>query len=631
MLRRYFLAGLAGLPATLDDRRGVHPRLFFDGARLEQLRAAAAGSHAAVWKPIREQADAIASRRPPQYRETDEEELWQRDVGSSLPFLALAHCITGEAKYLQAAREWSLASCDYPRWGTRRFLNTDLAAGHQLFGLACVYDWLYGHLDAETKAVILDRLLKYGAFMQEGCRKMYWANQYLQNHLWVNITGLAAAGMAIFDEPGAGEPAKAWVDLVLKKYRRTEEALGPDGASHEGVGYWTYGVEYMLKFWHLAEDLLGEKLSSPWWRSTAMYRLYMSLPRKAWTPRNTIIDIGDNPRYDWYGPDYLLRRLAAMYRDPYAQHLAAELERAGATGWSARWLNLLWYDRSVAEKPPADLPTLRHFDDLGLVSARTGWDGDEALLVFKSGPPIGREATRNFDYDPGAGHVHPDCNHFVLFGAGEWLLRDDGYAWKQTDTHNTLLVDGKGQLGEGRQWFSAGAMVKRRLDPRILLAKSAPALDEIHGDAAPMYPEESGVRRFVRRVYFMKPDVVVVADDIETTGERALEVRFHPESRGVLGDDGAAVCRGERATLRIEPLTGEGVEITAGDLPARERHGEPSTMFTVRLAARRQTWRNAVALSWAPAGKTPPRVTMQGGAEAWTFRAGGRSATCRWT
>ena len=37
-------------------------------------------------------------------------------------------------------------------------------------------------------------------------------------------------------------------------------ALGPDGASHEGVGYWEYGVEYLLKFMHLARQLLGVDL-----------------------------------------------------------------------------------------------------------------------------------------------------------------------------------------------------------------------------------------------------------------------------------------------------------------------------------------------------------------------------------
>ena len=331
------------------------------------------------------------------------------------------------------------------------------------------------------------------------------------------------------------------------------------------------------------------------------------LPRRAWTPRNTIVDLADCPRYDWYGPEYLLRYLAARYRDGHAQWLAGELERAGATGYAARWLNLLWYGPSVEETAPAGLPTLRHFEDMGIVSARTGWSGGEALVVFKCGPAVGRHATAQFHFDPGGGHVHPDANHFLLFGAGEWLLRDDGYAWKQTDHHNTLLVDGKGQLGEGYQWFRSAEPIRGRLDPRILRARSTPACDEFAGEAAPAYPAESGLRRFERRLYFLKPDALVVVDDVEARAGAALELRFHPEFRGTLQDDGTVVCRGQRAVLRIAPLTPEGARITAEELPAKDRDGKAAALCTV--------------------GGWPPPVPY--GATRWRFRGRWRARNRR--
>lgn len=628
MLRRTFLAGLLGLPAALDSRRGSRPRLYFDAARREELRAAAATTHAAVWKLIRQQADSIAAAKPPAYQESgDQEQLWQREVGNRLPFLALAYVITGEAKFLAGAREWSLASCGYPHWGAGRFDGTDLAAGHQLFGLAMVYDWLYAELDPEAKSTILDTLLARGGVMYRACSTQYWRDEYLQNHLWVNLTGLAAAALAVFDEPEAGERAEAWLRLILDKYRRTEAALGPDGASHEGVGYWSYGVEYMLKFWSLASELLDEDLTSPWWANTAAYRLYLGLPRDAWTRTSTIVDLADCPRYDWYGPEYLLRALARRFRDPYAQWLAAEIERSGATAYAARWLNLLWYDPDLAPQPPSDLPALRHFEDLGIVSARSDWSGSESLLVFKCGPPIGRQATRRFDFDPGGGHVHPDNNHFVLFGAGEWLLRDDGYAWKQTDHHNSLLVDGKGQLGEGYQWFRALEPIRRRLDPRILRIAAGAELDEIHGDAAAAYPPECGLVRFVRRLYFLKPDVLVVVDEIELDGPHVLDLRFHPEYAGTPLDGAGILCQGKRAVLRIEPLTAEDVEVSARELTGKDRNGNPAAMFTVQLTKTASAWRNAVAFTWCAAGQEPARVALERGAGRWTFRAGERSFT----
>src|SRR5262249_23158455 len=100
-------------------------------------------------------------------------------------------------------------------------------------------------------------------------------------------------------------------------------------------------------------------------------------------------------------------------------------------------------------RPPADLPTLRHFADLGIVSARSGWSGDESLVVLKCGPVLGHVEVDPLEGDESASHVHPDANHFVIFGDGEWLLRDDGYAWQQTSNQNPLLIDGPGKMGDG--------------------------------------------------------------------------------------------------------------------------------------------------------------------------------------
>ena len=129
----------------------------------------------------------------------------------------------------------------------------DLATGHQLFGLALVYDWCYDDLDDDARRQIRETLVKRTSAMFEAAAtgKVWWRESYLQNHLWVNITGMAVGGLALFDEV---DDAACWIGLPLDKFRRTMAALGPDGASHEGVGYWEYGVEYMLKFMDLARS-----------------------------------------------------------------------------------------------------------------------------------------------------------------------------------------------------------------------------------------------------------------------------------------------------------------------------------------------------------------------------------------
>ena len=626
---------LTPLPSQLEQVRSVHPRLYLDGSRIAELRSAVTGTHASLWRELQELADREVRRGPPVYIEDDNqsgsEQLWQREVGNTMPLLAMSYVISGDRKYLEAAKAWALASCGYKTWGLGQTDGMDLAAGHQLFGLGIVYDWCYADLDEATRKTIRETIARRGTAMFEGAatRKAYWGRSYLQNHLWVNTCGLSVAGLAVFDEV---DEADLWIGFALDSFGRTMNALGSDGASHEGGGYWEYGVEYLLKFMHVARERLGVDLyQHDWWRNTALYPLYLSLPRRAWTQSNSIVDIADCPRGHWYGPEYLLRELAREYGDPHAQWLAQETDADDVTSAQAPWLNLVWYDPAIPATPPDDLPTLHHFDDMDIASARSDWSGEESLVVLKCGPFIGHKALQEFAYDPGGGHVHPDANHFVLFGAGEWLLRDDGYRSKWTGQHNTLLIDGRGQLGEGQQWFQGEQPLAVKARPRIMQAQSTPALDYIVGDATAAYPDELGLERFQRHLLFLKPDVLIVADDIRLKQPKELALRFHPEQQSCQREGEAFLFEGKSTTLRLEPLTNDSVQVSASPLAMEGRHGEKDlTMFTLGLTRTTDRWRNIVALSWTASGRTAAKVTLETHGDVTTFHIGQRSLSLDW-
>ena len=615
--------------------RGIHPRLHLTGRRIADLRAAITGSHTAIWNKVRAQADRAVRRGPPSYVKNDghsgDEQLWQREVGNTLPLLAMAYVLSGERVYLEETQRWALASCGYPTWGLGRIDGMDLAAGHQLYGLALVYDWCYHDLDDAARRAIRRTLIERASAMYQAAAMgaVWWRRSYLQNHLWVDATGLAAAGFALFDEV---DDASGWIGLPLEAFRHSMAALGPDGASHEGIGYWEYGVEYLLKFMELSRRLLGTDLSqNDWWRNTARYALYLTLPRAAWTRSRCVVDLADCPRGHWYGPDYLLRQLAHLTRDGHAQWLAAQTDDAGVASPEASWLNLLWFDPTVAAHSPQDLPTLHHFEDMGIVSARSDWSVDESLVVFKCGPFLGHHAVGRFTYDPGGGHVHPDANHFLLFGAGAWLIRDDGYRPKWTGQHNTLLIGGRGQMGEGAQWFHGDEPLGHKARPTIVLVRSTEAFDHMEGDATAAYAPGLGLQQFVRHLVFLKPDVLIVADEIRAEGDSELELRFHPET-DLVAQGTAFLSRGPRGALRIEPLTSDGVQISAGLWPpAVSKEQSEMTMTTLRLLTRRHSWRNVVALSWSSAGSEPAPVTLKRDHDRWTFRSGLRKLILDWS
>ena len=150
-----------------------HPRLYLTPQRIVQLREEIATFRKPHWDVLRSQADQLVRRHPPDYekanRTTDAEQLWQRNVGNAFPTLAMAWLLTGDAKYRSAVEEWALASCGYPTWGgAGKYDGIDLSAGHQLFGLALVYDWMYPDLDPHVRETIHDTLLTRG-------RRMYQA------------------------------------------------------------------------------------------------------------------------------------------------------------------------------------------------------------------------------------------------------------------------------------------------------------------------------------------------------------------------------------------------------------------------------------------------------------------------
>ena len=596
-----------------------HPRLFLTSQRIEQLRGEISTFRKAHWDVVRTQADLLAHRHPPDYekamRSHNGDQIWQRDVGNALPTLAMAWVLSRDETYRKSASEWALASSSYPTWGAAKSDGTDLEAGHQLLGLALVYDWMYNDLDPKVRATIHKTLLERGRTMFKATDPksgMFWHDNYMQNHLWVNATGLVAAALAISEEPETSR----WIEVAREKFRRSDSALGSDGASHEGACYWSYGTEYLLKFWALSADLWGEDLRSSWWSKTALYRIYIGLPQLALAKGNMVVDIGDCTRQENYGPDYQLFNLAHRFHDPHAQWLGLELEKAQLTALTSAYLNLLWFDPRQGATPLSDLPTLRHFEDMGIVSARSDWSGRESLVVFKSGPPLGHdEITKGFTYDPGMAHVHPDANHFVVFGNGAWIIPDDGYRWKETGQHNTLLVDDLGQIGEHQKWLRRNPPLLAKGEPTILAAEAHPAFDFIAGEAEGAYRPEAGLRRYVRRLIFWKPSTLLVIDDIATDHPRDLELRLHPvESSGV----------------RIDDLTPEGVSISKGIVEGKDRDGKPFPQYTVSMRTNSAKWRHVMAISWPNNGKEGALVKMQSVDENLSFESAGHKLGFSW-
>jgi len=644
---------------------GVHPRLLLDADRLTQLRAAIqiGGTHAALWTQFKARLAPILSQTPPPYHtNSDLSENWQiAGAGNAVNF-ALAYLLepnaTQKQTYLDAATSWALASVGYPTWGRCADSdpdgdcvdrNTDLSAGEQLSAISLVYDWLYDSLSVTDRntieQVLYDRanemyLKDSGQAFNGQTYNVLWPSMYLFNHMYISISGLATAGLALYD---SHPDAASWLSFAKRIFDKTNLFLQPDGASQEGMAYWQSGTDYLLRYAALSKKFLGVNMfTNPYFKNNIMFAIYLTLPENSWTRDLTTVNLGDTNGASSDGYDYQLRLLAGEMNDGYAQWLANRMDSAGVmsydktdgTGLKYDFLNLLWYDPSVTKTPISGLPTLRHFNDLDIVSARSDWSGDESLIAFKSGPPMGHHVNEVKDVtnDWGSGHIHPDANHFSVFGEGEWLVRDDGYADKWTSNHNTLLVGNTGQLGEGNRWFDIVPAESAKMNPQITKAESHADFDFMIGDAVDAYSDNLGLTKYKRYLIYIKPDILIVADDIATDASQAaknLELRFHPEfTNPALLADGSYYTVGNHSILRFKELTpGAAVATSAEAVSYNSDLYKGSRMAYRVVNSTEKNWKNAVAFTWSERGAVPANVKLTQDGDVWTFEAGDKAVS----
>jgi hypothetical protein len=513
------------------------PRLFFRQGELEKLREAIKTTHQAQWERLKAAADRAADRDPPEYRPPEvgndptrpgtmnDEMLWQRTFGYQIPGLALVALLDSDPKYFEAARKWALKPGEYPLWGAGVFEGTDLAAGHELYGIAIAYDWLYDRWSPEDRERLKQILAEHGKVMYEAAvginDRGWWKDTWRQNHAWCNYGGLGVSAVALAgDVPGVG----AWLASADNGFSHIVGELPAEGAYEEGVPYWGYGMESLTHFItgcrpYLANDFY----QAEYMRNTHLFRLYLAGP-ELWQVAN----FGDGPDRDWHANRPLMYRLAAEYHNPLTQWLAEQMP--DRNDLDALMYNLLWYDPSVEAKFDPDLPTWHAFKVTGFAGARTSWAPDCLTLHLRSGKAD-------------VSHSHLDVNNFLLNASGVWLLKDYGYGEvgpgyfskevsyfsNATAGHNCLVIGGKDQRKDDD---SIGTITDGEEKDGLVWLRS---------DATPCY---EGAESVVRELALIKPHqgtgkwgYVIVRDLARTKNEETFEFMLQPGGEVELAGD----------------------------------------------------------------------------------------------
>jgi len=554
-------------------------------------------------------------------------DLDSRDYSSWQAPLALLFTLTGEKTHLERSKALTLALLRL-----KSDSRNDLTISHALATLAWTYDLLYEEWTPAERREILEgtRALGTGFFSRTAAPLGYWSYILLQNHAHVACTGFGLAGLAFHDEIDC---AREWVQWAHRMYRTISWLLPADGSSCEGPSYGAYSLERRLMYYETAKRLLGEDLYEPAERHAAQWIRHQLLPDpKPW--RNAL-PWGDTlPFYDYHGPVHILFALAARFQDPEIQGLALRLWRLKIGARNLGFYHLLNYDPHVPEGKLDDKPRARHFEDLDLVCSRSDWSENATLVSCMCGPYQGHRAMKEGDGDLGGAHAHPDSASLQLYARGEFLLSDPGYEHiKHTDHHNTLLVNNHGQLGGGIKWFNVNRVLHFGGTAEILAYRDDARSTAFIGDPTKNYVPEVTLERFRRHVCFVRPDYLVVLDELIGQGPSIFMQLWHtPVELTPLENRGWGFTK-ERAAFSLWPLAVAGESSGAGELsihsrlqPLPDLSEKDKSQYELRVAspkAKRFVFTTVFAVGDAQKGppivaasatETEIRVAPQGGA-----------------
>ncbi len=258
-------------------------------------------------------------------------------------------------------------------------------------------------------------------------------------------------------------------------------------------------------------------------------------------------DSGDGLRdFDSGSARFILGACAAIYHDPVAQQIAADLAsnpnspRAGAYPV----LELLLSDpRLPAALPDATYPRARMFEGLGHVYMRSGWTPDDAHALFFCGDSIGN-------------HMHNDVGSFLIYRGGELAADARGRIFT-TLSHNTFLLR-RGDDGEQRptrplgELLNGGRLLPYPFPPPhdmgdIVAFETNGRYTYVAGDFARAYPE-GRASELARQFVYLMPNTFVVFDRVTTPADVEKVWQLHCVAEPQLEGRQAVITAPERST-----------------------------------------------------------------------------------
>jgi len=564
------LAGFAGpLPDWTAEIRRDHPRLFFNADTWPAVRERALGRERSWYLRTKARVDKLRV----ELEGVDRPE--PRELGPEAAQAAFVFLVTDEARYLELAKKCLDTSLRFYDACFRERKSVNWYSTSRVHAVM-TWDWLYNHLSGAERAEFMSRLVRAIDNVLEARPRIYRENMSgyntgfygVRNCLW--FVGCTAYGTGI--EPELVNEWLVWGhDENMKLLAHRRKACGDDGGGASPTLGYVFGAYPWAEqnFFYTWLSGTGRNIAPDWPHSAwlANYVIWNWIPAD---PAPLQFGYGDTPHVSNQLRTSQLYTHMANIRHLYGKQLpqAAALARyvqqiVPNPSYSSSWFIYPFLLTDLDESPegfaPEDLPSARHFENMGQVFMRSGTGPRDTYCLFTCGGILSQ-------------HRHFDALNFVIYHRG-FLALDSGTRYKefdngqhlanyfaQTVAHNCVVIHQPGEPparywggtvegNHGGQHRQLGSVLKAFQTARdfVYAASDATACYQ-HGtvqrEGEEPLPEKCSLA--TRQIVFLLPSHFVILDRVTTTKpEYRKDWLIHTAHRPAIADRTIRADHGE--------------------------------------------------------------------------------------
>ncbi len=389
-------------------------------------------------------------------------------------------------------------------------MQIDTQAGDCLYLLCLCYDWLYSFFTLEEREKHKAQLFRMARRVRDFLG--YERTDYAQAHYLGCSHGLLAFGILFYHDH---KQAFEWVAYLRGVFRQVMKMLPNDGFYPHGINLWIYEHTFLLRYAELLHLHTADRFwRHPYWQQASLFRHVSTFAQGKYG-----LTFGD-PQYRTGGDAWMHYLIAARTKSHSAQALAENLADQPVNGIDYRnapprrriW-EYLYRDDKIDAKPLTE--RVYYFKD----GQQLFWRTPNMVITSRAGPPLGHRRYRAGEWS-GYGHSDPAQGSFMIGYDKKLMINGAGPVYRRdTVLHNTITIDGRGQIGDSLPW--APEYIPETRFAQITGLHRYKYYDSIEMNLKPAYLDFLKITTLKRKLYFVRQCQLVIHDRIvlEKTGE----------------------------------------------------------------------------------------------------------------